>query len=219
MALFISTAAPALAQGTPTRVQVGITGGTLGIGPEASVRIGDSVGVRGSATLLSINHAFDSDGIEYDGNVKLKSGGVMLDLYPFKGGFRISGGVRINGNRAKATAKPTNGTYDIGGTTYTAQEVGTIRTETDINDVAPMLTLGYGGSTGSGLVFGIEAGALFQGTVRIRPLTYTGTLLNSSDARAVQLRADIEAERVSLQDDIDDYKIYPVLQLSVGYRF
>ncbi|MET0239644.1 MAG: hypothetical protein ABW184_07070 [Sphingobium sp.] len=213
-------ATPALAEdGDNARFRIGVTGGTLGVGPEVAYRLNDRLGVRANATFLSVSHSFDSDDIEYDGKVKLASGGAMIDVFPFKGGFRISGGARINGNRARATAQPSGGSYDINGTSYTAAEIGTLKAESDIKDFAPMLTIGYGGGTSSGFIFGIEAGALFQGTVRIKPLTYTGTLLNSSDPRAVLLRADIEAERASVQDDIDDYKVYPVLQLSIGYRF
>lgn len=215
-----TVASPALADDTDNaRFRVGVTGGTLGVGPEVAYRLNDRLGIRANATFLSISRSFDSDDIGYDGKVKLGSAGAMLDVYPFKGGFRISGGVRINGNKARATAEPDGGSYDINGTSYTTAEIGTLQAKTDIANVAPMLTIGYGGGTKSGFTFGIEAGALFQGAVRIKPLTYTGTLLNSNDPRAVSLRSDIEAERASIQDDIDKYKVYPVLQLTIGYRF
>ncbi|BBD98598.1 hypothetical protein SAMIE_1020990 [Sphingobium amiense] len=206
--------APAFAaQDDDARLYAGITGGTLGIGPEVGYRLSKNIGIRANASFLSISHGFESDDIEYDGKVKLQSFGAMLDVYPFGGGFRLSGGFRINGNKARATAEPSGGTYDINGTTYTAAEIGTLRANTDIKNFAPALTLGYGGGLSSGFVFGVEAGALFQGRVRIKPLTYTGTL------DSAELRADLEAERQSVQDDIDGYKVYPILQLTIGYRF
>lgn len=210
-AALVST--PVLAQDDDARLYAGITGGTLGIGPEIGYRLSENIGVRANASFLSISHGFDSDDIEYDGKVKLQSFGAMLDVYPFGGGFRVSGGFRINNNKARATAEPSGGSYDINGTTYTAAEIGTLRADTDIKNFAPALTLGYGGGLSSGFVFGIEAGALFQGRVKIKPLTYTGTL------DSAELRADLEAERQSVQDDIDDYKVYPILQLTIGYRF
>jgi hypothetical protein len=33
------------------------------------------------------------------------------------------------------------------------------------------------------------------------------------------LAGDLDAERQSVNEDIDGYKLYPILQLSVGYRF
>lgn len=200
------------AEGDDARLSIGITGGTLGIGPEASYRVSEMFGVRANATFLNISRGIDSSGINYDGKAKLKSGGVMVDVYPFGGGFRLSGGLRINGNEARVVASPTQN-VQVGNTTYTPAEIGTLRTETDLKSLAPTLTLGYGGGLSKGLVFGIEGGAMFQGKMKIKPLTYTGS------APIGLIAADLERERLEIQDDIDDYKIYPILQLTLGYRF
>lgn len=214
------TAIPALAnEDDPSRFSVGVTAGSLGIGPELGYRLSDTFGVRGNATFLSINHGINSDGIDYDGNVKLKSAGAMLDVYPFGGSFRISGGMRINGNKARATATPTDA-VTIGDTVYRPRDVGTLTATTRIKDIAPALTLGYGGGRSKGLVFGIEAGALFQGSVQINPLTVTGLCAAATaPAQCAGFKADIEAERQSINNDIDGFKIYPILQLTLGYRF
>jgi len=121
--------------------------------------------------------------------------------------------VRLNGNRVKATGKPNATTYTFNGVTYQVSDVGTVSTRTEIKDVAPTLTLGYGGGMGRGFAFGIDAGVMFQGRVRIQPIAYTGPLQNAA------LAANLEAERQSLQKDIDDYKLYPILQIGLGYRF
>ena len=85
---------------------------------------------------------------------------------------------------------------------------------------APALTLGYGGGMTRGLTFGVEAGVLFQGSVKVKPLTITGSCANSAPpAGCATLAADLETERLSVNDDIDGYKLYPILQVSVGYRF
>src|ERR1044072_1671527 len=74
--------------GDDARLKAGITAGTLGIGPEVSYRLSERLGVRGNVTFLSISRDIESDDITYDGKLKLQSGGVMLDVYPFGGGFR-----------------------------------------------------------------------------------------------------------------------------------
>lgn len=203
------------------RFKVGITAGTLGVGPEVSYRLSEHIGIRGNVTLLSVSGDINSDGITYESKIKLQSGGVMLDAYPLGGGFRVSGGLRVNGNKASGLASPNSDTsYTINGTTYSAADIGNLRAETDIKNLAPALTLGYGGGLSNGLVFGIEAGALFQGSVKIKPLTLTGACAGSSPpATCATVVADLDAERRSVNDDIDRYKVYPVLQLSVGYRF
>lgn len=111
---------PAIAQDAPVEegaiVSAAVTGGTLGVGPELGVRFAKNVGVRASASFLSLGADFDSDDLEYDGDLKLKSFGAMVDLYPFGGSFRISGGARINKNRAEVRATPT-GTFELGNAT------------------------------------------------------------------------------------------------------
>lgn len=218
----LASVATAQAQdGDDARFKVGVTAGSLGVGPEVSYRFSENIGIRGNLTFLSISRDIESDDINFDAKLKLASGGAMIDLYPFGGGFRVSGGLRVNGNKVRGIAEPNAGaSYEIDGQTYTATQIGTLTAETDINKVAPSLTIGYGGGLSKGLVFGIEAGALFQGAVKIKPLTITGTCVGSSPpAGCGSIAANLEAERVSVNEDIDNYKVYPILQLSIGYRF
>lgn len=212
--VLVAAAVPAAAQdGGNTTVSVAVTAGTLGIGPEVGVRLSNSFGVRGSATFLGIGADFDSDDITYSGDLKLKSYGAMLDVYPFGGSFRISGGARINRNRVDVTATP-SGTVEFGDGTYTAAQVGTLSGRADVKKFAPALTIGWGGSNRKGFFLGTEAGVLFQGAARLREFAATGTAASNA-----AFRADLERERRSLQDDIDKVKVYPIAQLSLGWRF
>jgi hypothetical protein len=194
-------------------VSVAVTAGTLGIGPEVGVRMSDHVGARVNATFLGFGADFDSDEITYDGKLKLKSYGAMVDLYPMGGHFRVSAGARINKNRARVVATPT-GPVEVGGTTYTPAQIGTLRGRAEVKEFAPALTLGWSGANRRGFMFGGDVGVLFQGRVRIRDFTATGALSN-----AANFRASLEEERRELQDDVDDYKVYPIAQISIGYRF
>jgi hypothetical protein len=148
--------------------------------------------------------------------LRLKSFGGMVDIYPFGGSFRISGGARANRSNAGLDAELSNGqsTIEVGGETYTAAQVGTLSGRAEVKKFAPALTLGWSGGNRRGFMFGFEAGALFQGAVRIREFTSTGTLRNDPN-----FRASLEDERRSLQDDVDKYKVYPILMTSIGYRF
>lgn len=206
-------AQPALAQ-DEGNASVGLTAGTLGIGPEVGYRVNETIGVRVNASLLSFGADFDSDDVAYRGDVDLKSGGIMLDVYPFGGGFRVSAGARLNGNKGELKATPIGTDIEIGDDSYTADEIGTITGKANVKDFAPALTLGYGGGVSRGLAFTAEAGVLFQGKVRIDEFKSTGTL--AADAA---FRANLELERQSLQDDVDDYKLYPILQFGLKYRF
>ncbi len=194
-------------------VAVGLTAGTLGIGPEVGFRISDHLGIRGNASFLGINGNYESDDLEYDGKIKLKSFGAMLDVYPMGGHFRISGGARINKSYVRLDAMPSQD-VEIGDDVYTPAQIGILKGRAEVKNFAPALTLGWSGKNRKGFMFGFDAGVLFQGTIRVREFTATGGL--AGDAA---FTANLERERISLQDDVNDYKVYPILQLSVGYRF
>lgn len=206
-------AAPALAQDAESKVSFGVTGGTLGIGPEIGYRVNSSFGVRANAGWLSVGHDFDVDDIDYHGKLKLNSYGLMADLYPFGGGFRLSAGARINDNKVRLRATPSK-PVSVGGTTYTPAEIGTLSGNVSVKDFTPALTLGWGGKLAEGLVVGAEAGALFQGRPRVKQLTATGLLKDNP-----QFQEDLRREIREIEEDIDQYKVYPVVQLTVSYRF
>jgi hypothetical protein len=196
-----------------TVISAAVTAGTLGIGPEVGVRFSDHVGVRGSATFFGFGADFESDDITYRGDLKLKSFGAMLDVYPFAGAFRISAGARINRNRVDVAATPT-GTVEVGDVTYTSAQVGTLTGGADVKKLSPALTLGWGGGRSKGFFLGAEAVVLFQGSARLREFRASGSLQNDPT-----FRASLERERVTLQDDIDKVKVYPIAQLMLGWRF
>jgi hypothetical protein len=139
----------------------------------------------------------------------------MVDVHPFGGGFRISGGARINKNRVRLEGTPTAGTtVEIGDTIFTATDIGVLRGNVEAKKVAPTLTLGWGGGLTPGLKAGIEAGAMFQGRPRVNNLEITGPIKGRADVQAALL-----AEELEVEDDIEDFKVYPILQVSIAYRF
>jgi hypothetical protein len=139
-ALVALPAGSALADG---RLTLGLTGGTLGVGPELSLRPFEGIGMRANVTWLGFALNEDVDDIEYDGDVTLLSVGAMADWYPFDGGLRLSAGVRWNGNDLQLSARPSSD-VTIGGVTYTPAEVGRLTGTVDANEVAPLVTLGWG---------------------------------------------------------------------------
>ena len=208
-------AAPAYAQSTGG-VHVAVTGGTLGVGPEVGFRA-DNFGARANATFFGFGHEVESDGIIYDGDLKLRSYGAMADFYPFGGGFRLSAGARISRNRIELLASPSGETVEIGDEEFDSDDVGDIIGEVEAKKFAPMLTLGWATPAPRGIYFSIDAGAMFQGSPRVSELRTTGTFADP-DLQA-ELDAELQRERAEIEDDIDKYKVYPVLQLALGYRF
>ena len=71
---------------------IGVKAGFLGIGLEYSYRFTDKLVVRGG--LNGSNYSFDDteSGIDYDFTLDFDSVMVGIDLHPFEGAFRLSGG-------------------------------------------------------------------------------------------------------------------------------
>lgn len=214
-AFVLGMADPALAQDQASTVSIGVSGGTLGIGPEVTVRISPLLGMRASATFLNFNHSVDGDEIKYDGDLKLASAGAVIDLHPFENGFRVSAGARYNKNKVKLKATPgSTETVEIGDTTYTGSQIGTLNGSVRVKEFAPVLTLGYGSGLTKGVTFGIDAGVMFEGKPRIRNLRASGPIASDPSFQTALAR-----EEQDIRDDVEKYDIFPIVQLSIGYAF
>ena len=208
-------ALPVCAQEMP--VTGGIVAGTLGVGPEFQLRLSKTVGLRANATFLRGDFAeLDSRSTDplFDGYLRLRSGGAMADVYPAGGGFRLSAGMRFSGSKATMRALPTTN-VTIGERTVKPDPVGKLRSDYRVRDWAPALTFGYAGELKPRLMLGFEAGMLFHGAPRIRDLRSPGGTLSGQRS----LAAGADRDRMLIENDIDDYKFYPVVQASLGYRF
>lgn len=201
-------AAPAFAQDA-SRFTLGVTAGSLGVGPEVSYAFTPKLSLRGNATFLSLSHSFSTSDLSFSGSVALASGGLALDYQPFGGGFFVSAGARIDSNRLNASATPT-GTVIINGVSYTPAQVGTLSDRVHFPSVAPVVSLGYRFHPTRHVVLGLEAGAMFMGSAQIDQPTYTGAAISA---------ADLQAERVKVQSAVSKFQTYPIAQALLAYRF
>ncbi len=203
-----------------------VKGGTLGFGPELDVRVPSTrFGVRVDIDGLGFHDADLIDGtiahgerayaydarLRYGGTVRLLSGGVTGDWYPFGSGLRLSAGLLLNGNEVHAHAQPV-GLLRLGGTTLVGPAPARVDARATFNLVAPVLGLGY-----SALVFGrlrvsLDLGAMYQGNPH---LSYG---LTGSLAQLPSVAGDAERERRRIQHEVN-YPVYPVAMLGVGWQF
>ena len=211
---------------SPT-VRAGTHVSTLGLGAFAAWDVSSHFAVRGMVNYFGLNLDREEAGVEYEVDLRLQSLGLMLDWHALRNGFRVSGGAFINQNELSAMAE--DGSMEIGDNLYD----GALDTLVGFNSFTPYLGLGWSSGRGrSGLAAGIEAGVLFQGTPRLSArgmvMTGAGAVCNfsvSEDGEAAvcpnldELKADLEAEHGELSRELDSYKLYPVLSLSVSYRF
>jgi hypothetical protein len=216
LALFVivalSGAHPARAE-SATFFHLGPEVSTLGLGGEAGIRVNDFFGLRVGGNYFDTNFDAKLAGTEYDLGFLLESAGAVIDVYPFGGGLRFSGGLRWNGNNIDLSVTPANSIV-IGGTTFTAAQLGTLSGDVDFEDFAPFFGLGYEGDFfDQRVLLAFGAGVLFQGDPEV-DLSANGALANDP-----ALLAALRREENDLENDLDFLSFYPVVSLSLTFRF
>jgi len=196
------------------KTNTAIKAGTLGIGLDISKMMNDKIAIRANINGLKYNRNEVLDDISYDADLKLMTVGVLADYYPMDNNFRISGGVYYNGNQLDATAVPAQ-SVTIGNTTYTPAQIGRLDTSVDFNKVVPYIGIGWGSKEDrKGWGFSLDAGVLYQGTANV-----TAKAVTTIPGLQTQLDQDVEIERKKIEDDMSDYKWYPVIMFGFNYTF
>jgi hypothetical protein len=140
-----------------------------------------------------------------------------VDWHPFGGGFRLSAGWLFNNNELTATGRPgTDGRYALGEGTFTPAEVGKLTSTGAFRSSAPFLGVGwrFGARDGRGVALSLDAGVVFQGTLDMRLNSRGGSLSDDPDFQAA-----LAAEEAELQAEVDNYDLFPVVTMGLGYRF
>jgi hypothetical protein len=206
-------AAIAIFAASASAQEVYVQGGTLGAGIGAALPLNSWAGVHAELAGFGLSRTVTLDGNQYDGHLTLLQGGLYLDLFPFKSsGFRVTTGVLINGDHLDGHAVPNaDGNYKIGSDSVPA--VGPAPSVTaSLPHAMPYLGIGYGHkpvSKGFGLTFDL-------GVAYGRPhVSYNVPEIYSS----FTTQANINQEEQQLTNSVQRYKIYPVAQIGVSYRF
>jgi hypothetical protein len=211
MVLLAAAALPADAS-----AQLGIAGrvSTLGIGAEVSYRASRLVGLRAGGNWLRFTRDGTVDEIDYEITPKLTNATALLDLFPFGGAFHLTGGLMVNGNEGRLDAV-LNQPVQIGGKTYSPQEVGSLVGAVTFDDIAPYAGLGFAG--GGSVSFLFDLGVAFSG----RPRATLAGNTNLTGVDKAIFDANVELERMELQAEIDDreyLKYHPVVSIGIRIR-
>jgi hypothetical protein len=188
--------------------------GTLGLGGELTTNLIPQVNLRAGVQWLEFGFSASFGDVDYDMDLDFLNPLVLIDWHPFDGPFRISGGVLFNGNDIGLRAEPGEA-VEIGGVTYTPAELGSLRGDVEWRSVAPYVGIGWGNALGDGGHWGLAAdlGVAFTGSPSI-DLSATGPI--STDPT---FRTRLAEEERDIQDELDAFKFYPVLSISLFYRF
>ncbi|MDA0323932.1 MAG: hypothetical protein O2923_14620 [Verrucomicrobia bacterium] len=203
---------PCALQAGDANFAVGAKISTLGIQAEATVALTDTLNLRGSYNFLDYSTDEKFDDINYAVDINFSSVSALIDWHPFKNGFRITGGVVQHNSDATLDATPTEAER-IGDTVYPAEIIGTVTGDVDFDDLAPYVGIGFGNAIGdsTSFSFSFDLGVAIQ--------SYDITLSAPSAALVPGLEDDLRAEEKDIEDDLNDYEIYPVIAFGIAYRF
>lgn len=210
-ALALGLQATVRAQG----VAAGLKIGTLGPGAEVVASIAPRLDFRVSGNYVAFGYNTTVDNMDYTGDLRLASLIGMLDLHPFGGGFRLTGGMGINDSKIDLTGKSTTPVTKVGDHYYPSAQVGEILGDATFDKFAPYAGIGYGNAfdKDGNLTFSFDLGVLFQGAAKIN-LRATGPARTSP-----AFQTDLQKEQDDAQEVSDKIRLYPVISLGFCYKF
>lgn len=215
LAALIAVALPATAS---AQFSIGARAGTLGAGGEVSVGLGRMFAVRGGLGVVPYEYEGTVSDVDYTVTFPDRIWNVGVDVYPFGGGFRLSGGV-LNRPKFELNASGTQ-TANIGGRTYSGDIVidGSFFNE---RETAPYAALGFGRATGRGLGFFMDLGAAFTGKATVE---LTGSCRETSTGQdCPEFQQRLQEEETDAQEQLDDLgpfvELHPILQIGIRFGF
>lgn len=213
-AAFVAGAFPAAAMADEdfaVTASVGTTGGIL----EGQYALNDFVQARAGGNFLKINQDVTEDDINYEGDFEFVGGGAFVDLHPFRNSFMLTGGVYV-GDKIFDFEATSDEDVSIGDVFFSPAEYGRLVGDTEWENVAPFVGLGYDSTFRGDGPWGFQAivGAAVLGSGDVTLRSVGGTL---SDDPLLQQQLSVEEARI--EEEIEDYEYYPVVQLGLSYRF
>ncbi|MBU0945218.1 MAG: hypothetical protein KJ804_09530 [Proteobacteria bacterium] len=214
--LFLLNSTQAVA--TEENFALGLKGGTLGGGVEATKVLSDDLVLRTGVNYLTFSIDSTIGDIDYEMEATYKNGNLLVDWHPFSGAFRISGGVFLNGNEV-----------DVDGIVSKERVLGPIaqylplndmvhvKGNVDFNSLAPYAGIGWRSNHGeSGWGLACEFGVLFQGSAQVSDL-YLQAPIDVNNTTNVQ--DFLSEQKKEIEDELDDYQYYPVASIMLMYNF
>ena len=198
-------------------IGVGVTGkvGTTGLGGDVTVPlVSNWLNLRGGYNFGELRPSTTQGGIAYKGDVHLESVPILLDIHPFHGGFRITGGVFYNRNEIDLSSVVDASTIGLSGL-----GVGTATVNANVGwseEFAPYLGIGWGNAADDNTLdlpiavgFSLDIGAFYQGSPDVLLTESTGTVSV----------ADLAIEAAQIEEDMSDLKFFPVITVGIHIRF
>jgi hypothetical protein len=217
--ILIRAAVTVLALGAATAASAdnafgfGVKAGTLGLGVEGTWRPLPYMDIRFGANRFDYTDTRSETGVIYDAELNLDNyyitGNFRFPLSP----FRLTAGVYSNGNEVNAVSGDNGAIIVIGGDPYPSDLVGTLSARGSFDSTAPYVGVGFDFSLFGKVGMNLDFGALWQDSPRVE-IASDGILSGNPT-----FEASLEAERLELENNLSDYKVWPVISLGFVVNF
>jgi len=198
------------------KVALSVDAGTLGYGATGWFTLSPAFTVSAGYNFFSYTASdIDGDSTTFTAKLKLSNVPIILNWHPFKGTFRVFGGLDLADNKIDITGQFAGTTIEIGDSTYTKAQVGDLIGNVKIaKGASGLVGIGWSKTTNKkGFGGFLDLGVVFSGSAKIS-LVATGPI-NSNPT----FQADVAKEIKDVQDSADKYKIYPLMRFGLLYRF
>lgn len=192
---------------------------SLGAGLHVAVPLQTDLNARIGFNAYNYSYSGSTSDVNYNFKFKLNSVDALLDWYPYSGTFRLTAGIIHNGNKVNSVATANvSGNYVINGNTYNSASAGMIDGDITFRNIAPYIGIGWGNSAGGskGWGFTSDLGVVAQGSPNS---TLTNSGCTGTAAMCAQLASDLAVENNTLEQKMNNYKLYPMVRLGLYYHF
>lgn len=202
-------------------IALGVSAGTLGIGLDATYGINERLNIRASYHNYDYGTDLAGDGneLDYEGDLALDNFGLTVDFHPFAGAFRISAGLQNsdNGIAASGTCNQPGG-CEFGSAGIAQGDSATA--VVDMSGTHPYVGIGWGNAVSDGSPFGVifDIGVMLQGEPDV---TVTASCAGDGVTAPSQTQCEAQAanEEQELQEDVEEFDLFPVVNLGLRWRF
>lgn len=209
---------------------IGVKFGIAGVGFDvATPLVPGWINLRGGASFFSYSPNITVDNIMINGAIHFENAAATVDIFPFHGKFRISGGMTVYNNTYLGA------TLNVpGGTSFT---LGNTKYYSDPNDpITGTGTFTFGGRTaprvsiGTGNMLPRKGHWAFEGELGVQFITlptvaYTiaGAGCPASGENTIPpcgpvATSDIAQEQTNLQNDLKDLRYFPIASIGFSYK-
>ena len=177
--------------------------------------------VLGYSTLDYDDTFSQDDGTSFKASATIDAPRIGLQFFPL-GFLNMEIGMVASAPDLGITVNPDeNSNYMIGNTEYPSDDIGTFSGAVSFeNDTAPYLLFGIGRNVGGGLGLNLSIGAIQYGApnVELKNEKCVGSSVEGI-ANCLLIASEIAAEERDINNDLDEFELWPFLRVGLTYSF